>query len=87
MSEFLQSGSFRRLLVGIATSAALLLHKKLGLEVEPEALVSIALLAITYIAGGNLKEAALKKGLDAASVSSTIEKDAEVLGGKVEEKK
>ncbi len=87
MLEFIQSGSFRRILVGAMTSAALLLHKKLGIEVEPEALVSIALLAITYIAGGNIKEAAMAKGIEASAKPSTVEEDAALLGGKVEERK
>ncbi len=87
MLEFIQSGSFRRILVGAMTSAALLLHKKLGIEVEPEALVSIATLAAIYIAGGNIKEAALANGAAAAAKPSTTEEDAAVLGGKVEERK
>lgn len=87
MSDFIQSGSFRRILVGVMTSLALLLHKKLGIEVEPEALVSIAVLAAVYITGGNIKEAALAKGAEAAAKPSTIEEDAALLGGKVEERK
>lgn len=87
MLEFIQSGSFRRILAGLAASAALLLHKKLGIEVEPEALVTIGVIAATYIVGGNVKEAALAKGLEAAAKPSTIEEDAAVLGGKVEDKK
>ncbi len=87
MLEFIQSGSFRRILAGLAASAALLLHKKLGIEVESEALVSVAVLAAVYIAGGNIKEAALAKGVEAAAKPSTIEEDAAVLGGKVEERK
>jgi hypothetical protein len=87
MSDFIQSGSFRRILVGVMTSLALLLHKKLGIEVEPEALVSIAVLAAVYITGGNIKEAALVKGAEAAAKPSTIEQDAALLGGKVEERK
>jgi hypothetical protein len=87
MSDFIQSGSFRRILVGVMTSLALLLHKKLGIEVEPEALVSIAVLAAVYITGGNIKEAALTKGAEAAAKPSTIEQDAALLGGKVEERK
>jgi len=86
-TEFLQSGSVRRLLVGVATSAALLLHKKLGIEVEPEALVSLAVIALSYIISGNLKEVALSKGTAEAAKPSTIEEDAALLGGKVEDKK
>jgi len=86
-TEFLQSGSVRRLLVGVATSVALLLHKKLGLEIEPEALVSMAVLALGYIVSGNVKEVALSKGAAEAAKPSTIEEDAALLGGKVEERK
>lgn len=87
MLEFIQSGSFRRILAGAAASLALLLHKKLGVEVEPEALVSIAVLALGYIVSGNVKEAAVANGAAAAAKPSTIEEDAALLGGKVEERK
>lgn len=87
MLEFIQSGSFRRILAGVATSLALLFHKKLGIEVEPEALVTIGVIAATYIVGGNVKEAAIAKGKAAAAKPSTIEEDAAFLGGKVEERK
>lgn len=87
MLEFIQSGSFRRVLAGLAASLALLFHKKLGIEVEPEALVTVGVLAATYIVGGNVKEAAMANGIAAAAKPSTIEEDAAVLGGKVEERK
>lgn len=87
MLEFIQSGSFRRILAGAAASLALLFHKKLGIEVEPEALVTIGVIAATYIVGGNVKEAALANGKAATERMATTEETAEFLGGKVEERK
>lgn len=87
MLEFIQSGSFRRVLAGVAASLSLLLSRKFGLEVDPVTIVSVASIAIVYIAGGNVKEAALAKAAEAAAKPSTIEEDAAVLGGKVEERK
>lgn len=99
MSDFIQSGSFRRILVFLLTSLAAVLHRKFGIELTDADLDALTTAATVYIAGGNLKEiaayivgknikeAALAKGAEAAAKPSTIEEDAALLGGKVEERK
>lgn len=63
--DFIASGSGRRLFAFLLTTGLTALNKKLGLNLDVAELVALAAGMMTYVVGGNMKEAAATKA-DAA---------------------
>lgn len=70
MNEFLQSPSFRRLLVTMLTPALILMKDKLGIEVSQESIDALIGLAISYVLGSNLNDMVTKRAVDAGKVAA-----------------
>lgn len=71
MQKFVDNGSLRRMIVTAVAFGAVLLNKKVGLDIDPGQQELLVYLAMAYITGSNAKEAmfarAKKAGEDAAS--------------------
>ena len=49
----------RRAVIFLASAAVVALNKKLGLDLDPTAIGSLAVMVVGYLAGSNFKEASL----------------------------
>lgn len=84
LGEALGNPTLRRFAVYGASSAAIALNKKLGLEITADGLMELTGLALGYLAASNWKEASLAKSdatAKAAVVPRTAEQDAAILAG------
>lgn len=77
MQKFIDNGSLRRMVFTAVALGAVLLNKKVGLEIDHEQQDLIVYLVMAYVTGSNAKEAmfarAKKAGDDAAAVESDPE--------------
>jgi len=77
MQKFIDNGSLRRMVFTAVALGAVLLNKKVGLEIDNEQQDLIVYLVMAYVTGSNAKEAMLarakKVGDDAAAVESDPE--------------
>lgn len=77
MQKFIDNGSLRRMVFTAVALGAVLLNKKVGLEIDHEQQDLIVYLVMAYVTGSNAKEAmfarAKKVGDDAAAVESDPE--------------
>lgn len=69
MTEFFASGSFRRAIVSIFTGAAIVLHKKLGIEMDQTDIGALAGVVIAYLVQSSSKEKKLAE-IDAAGATA-----------------
>ena len=55
----LTNPTLRRAVIFLASAAVVALNKKLGLDLDPTAIGSLAVMVVGYLAGSNYKEAAV----------------------------
>lgn len=83
MSEFLTSGTFRRLVLTLTGIAVVALNKKLELGLDTADTGEIALLIIAAVTGSNLKETAQVKAIAASGQVNTLADAAKVVSADI----
>jgi hypothetical protein len=75
MQKFVDNGTVRRLLVTAVAMGAVLLNKKLGLEIDTDQQDLVVYLAMTYLLGSNGKEALLARAQKAGDEAAAKVED------------
>lgn len=79
MQKFVDNGSLRRMVVTAVTMGAVLLNRKLGLDIDPGQQELLVYLAMAYVTGSNAKEAMLARAKKAGDDAAAVESDPEAV--------
>jgi len=77
MQKFVDNGSLRRMIATGVALGAVLLNKKVGLDLDQSQQELITYLVITYVTGSNAKEAVLSRATAAGEAAAKAVEDPE----------
>jgi hypothetical protein len=79
MQKFVENGTLRRLVVTAVAMGAVVLNKKVGLELDTGTQDLLVYLAMTYITGSNAKEAMVARAKAAGDAAAAAVTDPEAV--------
>lgn len=79
MQKFIDNGSLRRMIFTAVAFGAVLLNKKVGLDIDPGQQELLVYLAMAYVTGSNAKEAMLARAKKAGDDAAAVESDPEAV--------